>query len=914
MDEPIQLLYVVPAGDDRRIEEPFREDAVAVTVARDGHRAIEILGESSVDCVIGAFDLPDGDGLDLYDRVRDRAPGTPFVLFPVDGDESLASEAIAAGVDGYVPADADADTVRDRVVDLVTADANGSTTRAGAGEDHSLLVEQSPIAIIEWDLDFRVVDWNPAAEDLFGYDRSTALGRDGPELIVPEPLRDRIREGWDGLLADADGTRYVNENVRADGTRITCEWHNAPVVEAGEVVSVVSFVRDVTEERRRSDTLEALQEATPRLLRASTPVEVAESAVEVAESVLGHPLVTVRLHEDRSGKFRLAATSEAADELLVTTDSTADDAGLLGDVYDSGVRQVYHELTPSKTVHGESFAIESAILEPLGEHGLLAIGATRSDAFETLDVHFADILAATTEAALDRATIAAELRDRNEKIENLHAVVGRLEACETETEIWELTVDVAEGVLNFDECGVDEVVDDRMVARATSSDLLPEGYVESAPAEEGIAGKTYVDGETHVIDDLRDVEAALPENEAYRSLLSVPIGDVGVFQAISTNVGAFDENDTDLAELLMAHVADELERVRFEAELREERDQFAALFENVPDPVVFAEHREGEPIVRSVNPAFESAFGFDEPALVGENINEYIVPPDRRDEQVAIDEEADAGNTVEREVRRRTADGLRDFRLTVVPVDPESRRQRTFGVYTDITERKQREQRVAVLNRVLRHDLRNGMNIIKGAAETLGEAVDGPDEQYAGVIVERADELIGMAEKTRTVERTLDRDVPVGAMDLVQGVEHAVDSLRTKFPEATFEIDAPETARIEADDLLETAIYHVLENACLHNDRTPDVVVRIEERQGQLRVSVADNGPGIPEAERALLTENREITQLRHASGLGLWLVNWVVTQAGGSIAFEDNQPRGSIVTLRLPKLVDRSVPPERPE
>ena len=66
-------------------------------------------------------------------------------------------------------------------------------------------------------------------------------------------------------------------------------------------------------------------------------------------------------------------------------------------------------------------------------------------------------------------------------------------------------------------------------------------------------------------------------------------------------------------------------------------------------------------------------------------------------------------------------------------------------------------------------------------------------------------------------------------------------------------------------------------------------------------MSVADDGPGIPSSERALISEEQEITQLRHASGLGLWLVNWVVTQSGGWLSFEDNDPRGTVVTLHVP-------------
>ena len=89
------------------------------------------------------------------------------------------------------------------------------------------LVHQSPIAVIEWDTDFCVVEWNAAAEKIFGYTRDEMLGKHA-RTIIPEsvqPLVDRI---WEDLIAQHGGTRSRNENVTADGRTIVCEWYNGP--------------------------------------------------------------------------------------------------------------------------------------------------------------------------------------------------------------------------------------------------------------------------------------------------------------------------------------------------------------------------------------------------------------------------------------------------------------------------------------------------------------------------------------------------------------------------------------------------------------------------------------------------------------------------------------------------------------
>jgi signal transduction histidine kinase len=104
-----------------------------------------------------------------------------------------------------------------------------------------------------------------------------------------------------------------------------------------------------------------------------------------------------------------------------------------------------------------------------------------------------------------------------------------------------------------------------------------------------------------------------------------------------------------------------------------------------------------------------------------------------------------------------------------------------------------------------------------------------------------------------------------------------------------------------ADELLESAIRNVLENAVVHNDGPePTVEATVEADGDGYRIVVADNGPGIPAVERTVFTEARE-TALEHASGLGLWLVHWIVTESGGDLTIDTREPTGTLVTMRLP-------------
>jgi PAS domain S-box-containing protein len=126
--------------------------------------------------------------------------------------------------------------------------------------------DHTPLAVVEWDLDFRVADWNPSAERIFGYTREEALGQHGSFIVHPQ-FRERVDQVWQTLLQQKGATRNIgeNDNITKDGRVISCEWYNTPLVdESGRVLGVASLAQDVTErvaleERlRQSQKMEAV--------------------------------------------------------------------------------------------------------------------------------------------------------------------------------------------------------------------------------------------------------------------------------------------------------------------------------------------------------------------------------------------------------------------------------------------------------------------------------------------------------------------------------------------------------------------------------------------------------------------------------------------------------------------------------
>lgn len=127
-----------------------------------------------------------------------------------------------------------------------------------------LHIDHTPLAVIEWDLNFRVAAWNPSAERIFGYPRQEAIGQHG-SFIVPPHYRPQVEQVWHELLSQHGGVRNTNDNVTKSGRTISCEWYNTPLSDdSGRVFGVASMVQDVTErvaleERlRQSQKMEAI--------------------------------------------------------------------------------------------------------------------------------------------------------------------------------------------------------------------------------------------------------------------------------------------------------------------------------------------------------------------------------------------------------------------------------------------------------------------------------------------------------------------------------------------------------------------------------------------------------------------------------------------------------------------------------
>ncbi len=310
-----------------------------------------------------------------------------------------------------------------------------------------------------------------------------------------------------------------------------------------------------------------------------------------------------------------------------------------------------------------------------------------------------------------------------------------------------------------------------------------------------------------------------------------------------------------------------------------------------------------EPIVY-VNEGFERVTGYDTADALGRNCR-FLQGEATDPEAVAtLRERIDATEPASVEILNYRADGTPFWnQVRVSPVENDDGDVTHYlGFQTDITERKRTEQLVRLLNRVLRHNLRNDMNILLGLGDRIG---DGEADDAAALgehVSDTAAALIELSEQARDLERYTRRVRDPQRLPPEPLLADVVADYRERFPSATIDATVDTDRRFCVGPELERAVAELVENALKHNPAPePWVRLSVDDDGEWIVLTVDDDGPGIAEMETEVIANGQE-EALEHGSGLGLWLVNWIVTRYGGSFQIRANEGgEGSVATVRLP-------------
>jgi PAS domain S-box-containing protein len=357
-----------------------------------------------------------------------------------------------------------------------------------------------------------------------------------------------------------------------------------------------------------------------------------------------------------------------------------------------------------------------------------------------------------------------------------------------------------------------------------------------------------------------------------------------------------DVQDTDAVDgtlLYLRDVTERTERVRRLDAVFNGTFQFTGLLE--PDGTVV-----------EVNEAALEFGGFDRESVVGRRFDEVRwwthSEAVRSDLQSAL-ETAASGEFVRYETEVRGADGLRTIDFSAKPITDEDDSVSLLVVEgRDITAQRQSRQHMAVIHRVLRHNMRNDLNKVQAWAQLLADE-DDPEtraEHFArieGILStwEKMADTLQQIRQAIDTRRTLESDIEAATL-----IDTVVTEARDRHPATTIAVTAPESASAPVPSRVEAAVRELIDNAVQTDESGAHVRVSLSRPDdGWVEIAVADDGPGMPEMETTVL-ETGEETQLTHGGGLGLWMVRMLVTGSGGDIGV-DASADGTHIRLRLP-------------
>jgi len=366
--------------------------------------------------------------------------------------------------------------------------------------------------------------------------------------------------------------------------------------------------------------------------------------------------------------------------------------------------------------------------------------------------------------------------------------------------------------------------------------------------------------------------------------------------------------------VLRALVRDITTKKRYERELENREAKYRSLFEDARDPIILLDEQG----FFDCNEMALELFGVDSVEAFTERTPWELSPetqPDGADSKTAakghIETALEEGEASFEWVHTRT-DGtefpaevkLSRFHLDGEPVLHE--------LVRDITEQKRyertlEEQRdtLEVLNQVLRHDVRNDLQLVTSYAEMLEDSCEDDEaSRHATTILESARHAVELTQTARDIADVLLSDSKeTRRVALEPTLESKASEVQSSYPESVIECDPRlPSVRVDADGMLQSVFENLLKNAIQHNDKdVAEVTVTATERDGTVTVRIADNGPGVPDGRKETVFGKGRTGLDSAGTGMGLYLVETLVTGYGGEVWIEDNDPEGSVFVVELP-------------
>ena len=890
-------ICVLHADDDPDLAEVTgsfleREDErIDVETVPNATEGLERIEEGGIDCVISDHDMPGPNGIEFLKRVRECNPGLPFILYTGKGSETVASEAISAGVTDYLQKSGGTEQyeiLANRIVDAVMkrrAEREAERTRTHL----RAITDNSMDAIVTIDADSTVRFANPAVERLFGYAPAELEGESLTKLMPDRKAAGHI-EGLERYVSGGDPkmdwSAVEFPGQHRDGNEIPLSISFGEFEEDGER-RFVGIIRDVTERERHRAFVERSSDIVTALDTDGTFQYVSPSV----ESVLG----------------------------LKPADLLGEDA--FAYVHPEDRERVFEAFRESIVGKATNPTVEYRLERADGDYlWVESVGSNK------LDDRGIDGYVINTRDISDR-------KRREEKLARLREWTRDLNYTRTVDETTQLAVDAADTIVGGGLSGI------HLVNEAGDA-LEPAALAESVPAffdeqpsyardappgsRAALAWEAYRGDEPIAIDELSTSDR-LDEETPAESLVLHPIGDHGLFVVSASTADAFTDTDILITQILANHLEAALDRVARETSLERLHDATRRLIradsrEEIAEQIVDAAAEVLGFSITTVRLYDEDAGGLV-PLAVSEAVEKTlpereVFTPDSgslnwavyESGEVRVYDDIETVDAVDNGTGLRSLlilpvgeygtisigetepgvfDGTDEFLARILATAAETAFQseaKTERLHRRSHELERQNDRLEEFASVVSHDLRNPLNVAEGRVELAQEECD---THHLDVAVRAHERMETLIDDLLTLAREGERVNETHPVELASVVESCWLNVDTA--DATLTVESDLT--LQADESrLQQLIENLIRNSVEHGGDGVSVAVGdLDDGEGFF---VADDGPGVDPDERATVFDVGYSTS-EGGTGFGLRIVEQVAAAHGWDVRVTDDPELG---------------------
>jgi PAS domain S-box-containing protein len=950
VDDELGLLKV--AKQCLELQGPFQVDT-----AGSVEEALNKLKEQEYDAVVSDYLMPGKDGLEFLEMLRKNGKTIPFIMFTGKGREEVAIRALNLGANQYLNKTGETETVYTELAHTITELAK--TKKAEellrlSEERYRNLFENAKDVIILFDLKGNVTSANKGAEE-YGFNKSEMLGKNMLKFVS--------KRYWPKLLSDVaqialGKTAKGKIDIHTPKGDKIAEYRSNPIFSHDRVVGIQTILEDTTEHKKAEEDLRESEgrynaliesindvffamdrdfrytywnKASERLTGISAKDAIGKSLTEVFPDVEGTEVeqfyqntLRTNQHQTFVNKYRIGNK-----DFVFEIDAYPTKDGLSVFVKDTSERKKAEKtLRESEEKYRNLFESAMDAIVTLDLKG--SITAVNSSVLR-FGYEKEDLVGKNILDFVSKEYWPAVMRDFSK--------VAQGEPAKNEVELavpaGKILVEYHAGAIVKENnvAGVQINIRD-VTERKKTEELLRESEERFRDLFESIQDPVgiFVGKEGHLIDynaafkkssGYTDEELGgkvfldfvYPDDRAmvlekYRTEYSeeeLPlvyeirgVNKKGECIPLELSVSTYKKKGKVIG-IEVIH-RDLTERKKAEMSLRESQGRFGGLFIGNPEAAVYLgpDYR-----IQDVNPRFEKLFGYSLEEVKGKHINDVVVPTDRRKEGEALDRDARKGYVYRNTVRRKKDGSLVQVSVSAAPITNENGVTGIVAMYKDISDLKNAEKRLDVMNEKLRvvgsltrHDVRNKLTAVNGNAYLLRKRFAGDSDAMEC--------LKSVESAVRESERIFDFASAYEKLGVEQltyvDAKKVLDEAVALFPDLKDVKIVNDCGGLTllADSLLRQLFYNLIDNSLKYGEKLTQIRIRYEKSENQLKLVYEDDGVGISKDNKAKLFNEGFTTG--KGSGYGLYLVRRMMDVYGWTIQETGTPGKGVLFTMVIPE------------